>query len=122
MDLTNITQELSTITQGSLAWIFVVVVVLDIITGYAKAFVTKEFTSRKATDGLIRQVVRVLIFFATSFLLHLVSSEATPTINALILFLQSAFIIAYVRSLYENFMVMDTKFLEDLRQNRKEEQ
>lgn len=105
-------QELGTLTQGGIVLLFTVLVILDILTGYIKAFVTKTFSSREATNGLLRQVSRVSVFYGVTLILNVLVTQPTPTIDSLIFFIQGAFCIAYGRSLYENFVVVNAGFIE----------
>ena len=47
--------------DNRIIWLFVWVVVIDIITGFAKSLVTKRTTSTKGTTGLIKHGVLILV-------------------------------------------------------------
>lgn len=47
--------------DNRLIWLFVWVVVADIVTGFAKSLVTKRTTSTKGTTGLIKHGVLILV-------------------------------------------------------------
>lgn len=47
--------------DNRLIWLFVWVVVADIVTGFAKSLVAKQTTSTKGTTGLIKHGVLILV-------------------------------------------------------------
>lgn len=102
MDLTQITNELLTIAPTILLQIFVLAVVLDIISGFLAAKITGNFSSREATNGIMRQGSRMLFFIAAQFAMTLVSDESSAITLALTTF-QVAMIVGYVVSLKENY-------------------
>lgn len=102
MDLTQITNELLTIAPTILLQIFVLAVVLDIITGFIAAKILGEFSSREATNGIMRQGSRLLFFVAAQFAMALVSDESAAITLALTTF-QVAMIVGYIGSLKENY-------------------
>lgn len=54
-------QHLEGMEDNRLIWLFVWVVIVDIITGFAKSLVTHHTTSSKGTSGLIKHGVLLLV-------------------------------------------------------------
>lgn len=54
-------QHFQGMEDNRLIWLFVRVIIIDIITGFAKSVVTHHTTSRKGTTGLIKHGVLLLI-------------------------------------------------------------
>lgn len=54
-------QQFKGMEDNRLIWLFVWVIIIDIITGFAKSVVTHHTTSRKGTTGLIKHGVLLLI-------------------------------------------------------------
>ena len=54
-------EHLHMLVDNKIVWLFVWIVVADIITGFLKSLVTKKTSSRKGTDGLIRHGALLLI-------------------------------------------------------------
>ena len=60
------------LVDNKIVWLFVWIVVADIITGFLKSLVTKKTSSRKGTDGLIRHGALLLIIMpGLSFIIRL---------------------------------------------------
>ena len=54
-------QHFEGMADNRLIWLFVWVVIIDIITGFAKSLVTHHTTSSKGTSGLIKHGVLLLV-------------------------------------------------------------
>ena len=54
-------QHFQGMEDNRLIWLFVWVIVIDIITGFAKSIATHHTTSRKGTTGLIKHGVLILV-------------------------------------------------------------
>ena len=54
-------QHFQGMEDNRLIWLFVWVIIIDIITGFAKSVITHHTTSRKGTTGLIKHGVLLLI-------------------------------------------------------------
>lgn len=102
MDLTDITNELLTIAPQILLQIFTLAIILDVISGFLAAKITNTFSSREATNGIMRQGSRMLFFITAQVAMSLVNEHSTAITFALTTF-QVAMIIGYIGSLKENY-------------------
>ncbi|MGL4973126.1 MAG: phage holin family protein [Culicoidibacterales bacterium] len=100
--------ELQQFTPLVLSKIFFCLLIIDIITGFVKAHVTQTFTSREATNGLLRQCVRFVVFLALVYGQQLLNESAL--IHSVLVTIQVGFITAYCRSIRENFQEIEGDF------------
>lgn len=99
MDFTQITSELTQLSGTVLMQVFLILVVLDVLSGFLAAKITQSFSSREATNGIMRQTLRVSVFIAMGYAVTILPG----TLQAVCISLQAALIIAYVKSLQENY-------------------
>ncbi|MGL6009181.1 MAG: phage holin family protein [Culicoidibacterales bacterium] len=100
--------ELQQFTPIVLSKIFFCLLIIDIITGFVKAYITQTFTSREATNGLLRQCVRLVVFIGLVYGQQLLGESAM--IQTVLVTLQIGFITAYCRSIRENFQEIEGDF------------
>lgn len=81
-------------------WFFVLAVLFDILTGFAKSMVTHKVTSTKGTDGLIKHSTLLLIVIVLYPLFEV--SGFAPVADALVTF----YILFYGVSVVENLSQM----------------
>lgn len=77
--------------------IFIIAVIVDIISGYAKALVTKDLDSKVGLKGIVKHICIVLLVFVTCPYLWLLGK--TPVA----VFLIYSITITYVISIIENY-------------------
>lgn len=82
--------------DNRLIWLFVWVVVADIVTGFAKSIVTHHTTSKKGTDGLIKHGVLLLIMLTLYPMLDISGMKSAA--NAFTVF----YVLFYAVSIIEN--------------------
>ena len=64
-------QHFQGMEDNQIIWLFVWVVIIDIVTGFAKSIVTHHTTSRKGTTGLIKHGVLLLVILTLYPMLEL---------------------------------------------------
>lgn len=89
-------EHLHMLVDNKIVWLFVWIVVADIITGFLKSLVTKKTSSRKGTDGLIRHGVLLLIIITLYPMLDINGLRSAG--DTLIIF----YILFYAVSIIEN--------------------
>lgn len=89
-------QHFHMLVDNKIVWWFVWIVVIDIVTGFLKSLVTKQTTSRKGTDGLIRHGILLLIILTLYPMLEINGFASAG--NTLIMF----YILFYAVSIIEN--------------------
>ena len=89
-------EHLHMLVDNKIVWLFVWIVVADIITGFLKSLVTKKTSSRKGTDGLIRHGVLLLIIITLYPMLDINGFRSAG--DTLIIF----YVLFYAVSIIEN--------------------
>ncbi len=102
MDFSQIAEELSKLTPQVLLQIFIIAQALDITSGYLAARQSNTFVSKVAINGIMRQGMRLAFFVSSMYVQHIVRDTSTP-LELLITGYQVAMIIAYIKSLFENY-------------------
>lgn len=89
-------EHLHMLVDNKIVWLFVWIVVADIITGFLKSLVTKKTSSRKGTDGLIRHGALLLIIITLYPMLDINGFRSVG--DTLIIF----YVLFYAISIIEN--------------------
>mgnify|MGYP000003002227 CR=1 FL=1 len=89
-------EHLHMLVDNKIVWLFVWIVVADIITGFLKSLVTKKTSSRKGTDGLIRHGALLLIIITLYPMLDINGFRSAG--DTLIIF----YVLFYAVSIIEN--------------------
>ena len=89
-------EHLHMLVDNKIVWLFVWIVVADIITGFLKSLVTKKTSSRKGTDGLIRHGALLLIIITLYPMLDINGFRSVG--DTLIIF----YVLFYAVSIIEN--------------------
>lgn len=97
IQLTQLIEAYSRIARVNHYHIFIIAVALDIISGYAKALVTKDLDSKVGLKGIIKHICIVLLVFVTCPYLWLLGK--TP----IAIFLLYSIVVTYVISIIENY-------------------
>lgn len=96
-DMSILFLQYISVSRTPIYWIFIVLVMLDIVTGTLKGVVNKEANSTKGLFGLIKHLlVVVLVLIVTPFLMYL---GLNTVAQSFIVF----FIVQYGISLVENW-------------------
>nr|DAH38755.1 MAG TPA: holin [Caudoviricetes sp.] len=88
--------HLHMLVDNKIVWLFVWIVIADIVTGFLKSLVTKKTSSRKGTDGLIRHGALLLIIITLYPMLDINGFRSAG--DALIIF----YVLFYAVSIIEN--------------------
>ena len=97
INLTQLIEAYSRIAKVNHYHIFIIAVFLDIVSGYAKALVTKDLDSKVGLKGIVKHICIVLLVFITCPYLWLLGK--TPVA----MFLLYSIVVTYVISIIENF-------------------
>lgn len=97
INMNQLIEAYSRIAHISHYHIFIIAVIVDIISGYAKALVTKDLDSKVGLKGIVKHICIVLLVFVTCPYLWLLGK--TPVA----VFLIYSITITYVISIIENY-------------------
>lgn len=89
-------EHLHMLVDNKIVWLFVWIVIADIVTGFLKSLVTKKTNSRKGTDGLIRHGALLLIIITLYPMLDINGFRSAG--DTLIIF----YVLFYAVSIIEN--------------------
>ena len=92
-------EEISSLSMSTLGAIFLILVVMDIITGFVAAKTNGDFISREAWNGVMRQLARTVVYLGVLWINALVNTALITTV--LYVFL-GAMVISYMVSIKEN--------------------
>lgn len=97
INLTQLIEAYSRIARVNHYHIFILAVILDIVSGYAKALVTKDLDSKVGLKGIVKHICIVLLVFITCPYLWLLNKAPVA------LFLLYSIVITYAISIVENY-------------------